>query len=131
MSPSKLCDICIMPYRQYFSYVTAVKGREVIDNVFDKCYSDAASFNSQKLSNGDYYNKYLRMTNRKETFLRTRSNSHCRWSPMLLFIDDLFLLWKITRYLSSFCIGYLNPSYLAIHIIFVLIVFNRSHERGS
>ena len=63
--------------------------------------------------------------------LSTRSHSHCRWSPMLLFIDDLFLLWKITRYLSSFCIGYLNPSYLAIHIIFVLIVFNRSHERGS
>ncbi|XP_078309695.1 mitochondrial inner membrane protease ATP23 homolog [Crassostrea virginica] len=49
--------------------ITEEKGREVIDSVFDKCYSDAAPFDSQKLSNGDYYNKYLRMTNRKETFI--------------------------------------------------------------
>ena len=54
-----------MPYQPCYGG----ERREVIDSVFDKCYRDPAPFDSQKLSNGDYYNKYLLMTYRKETFL--------------------------------------------------------------
>lgn len=49
--------------------ITEEKGRQVIDSVFDKCYNDVAPFESQKLSEGDYYNKYIRMTKKPETLI--------------------------------------------------------------
>ncbi|XP_061186368.1 mitochondrial inner membrane protease ATP23 homolog [Saccostrea echinata] len=47
--------------------ITEEKGRQVIDGVFDKCYSDVTPFDSHKLSDGGYYDEYLRMKNQEES----------------------------------------------------------------
>jgi hypothetical protein len=49
--------------------ITEERGRQVIDKVFDRCYSDVAPFDSHKLSEVDYYNKYMKMKNEDETKL--------------------------------------------------------------